>query len=1314
MTNPAVTDLFTKIELSDDSLNGRITNVSANRLTRTFVMDVTYKSVVGAENIERCADEIKSCYNAEHVIIRPSFEYVSEKDAVRLAKNSVYNIGAENPLFKMVFNSCEYSFEDGLLKIYLRHGNKELLLNENIGERISRELSGVFGKKIEAELVDKPMEVDMSLEPIFDKSEEKAPAPAVLNPDAPILGRPFSVKEITPLSQAEQGSGIITVKGVPFALNSHHLQKNDKYIVSFYLTDSAGSVAVKFFTSSDNVVEVSDAINSSKALIVHGKCEYDSYSDELTVMARGILRAEEEPLTGEADTKISEIKEDTGFCVTHGEVHFVDFKDIPKLEKSIITFYLHDKTGSATYRFSVPMSEGESTAGMIKKSGALLVRGVVSRDRFTQEVVVSVRHMEKRPIPPRPDNARVKRVELHAHSKSSAMDAVVTASALVKRAIAWGHKAFALTDHGCVQAFPEAFHAKGDSDIKIIYGVEGYLIDSPENYNSKETKRHHIIILAQNLTGLKNLYKLVSISNLDYFYKRPLMPRCEIEKHREGLIIGSACESGELFRAVKEGRSDEELKKIAAFYDYLEIQPIGNNEYLLRNGAVSDYEGLRDFNRKIVSLGDELGKKVAATCDVHFLDKEDEVFRRILQAGQGYPDADTQPPLFFRTTDEMLAEFQYLGEEKAYEVVVTNTNLIADMIEDIRPVPKGQFSPKIEGSEETIERIARENAVKLYGDPLPKLVEDRLAAELDSVVGHGYADLYNIARLLVEHSVQDGYIVGSRGSVGSSFLAYLSNITEVNSLCAHYRCPKCKHSEFFTHGEYGSGFDMPDKDCPVCGERLIKDGQDIPFETFLGFGGGKQPDIDLNFSGEYQAKAHKYTETIFGEGHTFRAGTVSTLADKTAYGYVKKYCEEHHISPNNAEVERLKLGIMEVKKSTGQHPGGIIILPKGHDIHEFTPIQYPADDSESGVITTHFDYHSIDENLLKLDILGHDDPTMIKMLEDLTGVKARDIPLDDKGVMSLFLGTEALGVTSEDIGSETGTFAVPEFGTRFVRQMLVDTKPTTFSDLVRISGLSHGTNVWTNNAQDLVRGGVCTLSQAICCRDDIMIYLIHKGIDPAHAFQIMEKVRKGKKLRPEDEEEMRASDVPEWYIESCNKIQYMFPKAHAAAYVTMSFRVAYFKVYHPLAFYQAYYTVRADTFEYDTMAQGRGRVQAYMKELSMNDNPSAKDKVTMTILEVVNEMYARGIEFVPIDIYESHPTKFLNKDGKILPALNTLSGLGTAAAESIAAAREEAPFKSIDDFKARTGVSQTHIDKFKEYGCFGSLPQSSQVSFFDM
>ncbi|MBE7032616.1 MAG: PolC-type DNA polymerase III [Ruminococcaceae bacterium] len=1018
------------------------------------------------------------------------------------------------------------------------------------------------------------------------------------------------------------------------------------------------------------------------------------------------------PFTPNDFTPIKEIDNYAGQCMVYGDIFGIDCKEIPKIKKTIVSFYITDYTGSLTCKCFVPIAATDEVKGVLKKTGTVAVRGKAEMDSFSHELTVMARDIIPYSMPKETDDAEEKRVELHAHTKSSAMDAVVSAKDLVKQAMKYGHKAIAITDHGCVQAFPEAFHT-ADETIKILYGCEGYLIEAGAPL-VRETKRYHIIIFAQNLVGLKNLYKLISASNLQYFHRRPLIPRDVLDAHREGLILGSACEAGELFRAILFGENEETVEKIASYYDYLEVQPIGNNDYLVRNGTVADREGLCELNRKIIALGEKMGKPVVATGDVHFLRKRDEVFRRILQAGQGYDDADMQAPLYFRTTQEMLDEFSYLPPEKAYEIVVTNTNKIADMIENIRPVPKGNFPPKIDGSAEDIERIARETAENLYGNPLPKEVEERLQRELKSVIGNGYADLYNIARLLVKHSREEGYVVGSRGSVGSSFLAYCAQITEVNSLQPHYRCPNCKNSEFIYDESFDSGHDMPDKKCPVCGTDYVKDGHNIPFETFLGFKGDKQPDIDLNFSGENQASAHKYTEEIFGEGYVFRAGTVSTVAEKTAYGYVRKYFESKGINVHNAEVERLKQGVMNVKTTTGQHPGGVIVLPKGHDIHEFTPIQHPAEKAESGIITTHFDYHSIDENLLKLDILGHDDPTMIRMLQDLTGIDPTQIPLDDKKVMSLFLNTEALGVTPEDIGSETGTFAVPEFGTKFVRQMLVDTKPTSMGELIRISGLSHGTDVWTNNAQLLVQNGTCTLRNAICCRDDIMIYLINRELPPERAFKIMEQVRKGKKLKPEDEAEMREHNVPEWYIESCNKIQYMFPRAHAAAYVTMSLRVAYFKVHYPIAFYQSYYTVRADTFDYETMATGRENLLAKMRDLSQMENPSARDKATLTIMEVVNEMYARGIEFMPIDIYMSHPTKYLNINGKILPALNSVAGLGDRAAQSIADARENGKFFSIDDFKQRTSVSETHIELLKSFGCFKGIPQSAQVDMFEI
>lgn len=833
----------------------------------------------------------------------------------------------------------------------------------------------------------------------------------------------------------------------------------------------------------------------------------------------------------------------------------------------------------------------------------------------------------------------------------------------------------------------------------------------------KKLKTYHAIILAKNYVGLRNLYKLVSLSHIKYFYRKPRILKSLLEKYREGLILGSACEAGELYQAIELGKTDEEIEEIAEFYDYLEIQPIGNNNFLIRNETVKDEEALRDINRKIVDLGEKLNKPVVATCDVHFMDPQDEVYRRILEAGQGYADADTQAPLYLRTTEEMLEEFKYLGEEKAYEVVVTNTNKISDMCDRISPISPEKCPPHIPGCEQTIKDIAYSKAHELYGDPLPQIVQERLDKELDSIIKNGFSVMYIIAQKLVWKSNEDGYIVGSRGSVGSSFVANMTGITEVNSLPPHYRCPNCKFSDFTDYG-CKNGFDLPDKECPKCGHALDKDGMDIPFETFLGFNGDKEPDIDLNFSGEYQAKAHKYTEVIFGKGTTFKAGTIGTVADKTAFGYVKKYFEERNIPINRAETQRLAAGCTGIKRTTGQHPGGIIVVPKGREIYEFCPVQHPADDANSDIITTHFDYHSIDQNLLKLDILGHDDPTMIRMLQDITGKDPTKVPLDDKATMSIFSSTDALGVTKEQIHSEVGSFGVPEFGTKFVRGMLVDTRPTTFDELIRISGLSHGTDVWLGNAQSLIEAGTVTLQDAICCRDDIMIYLIKMGLPPNPAFKIMETVRKGKALKdPAKWEEyknmMKEHNVPDWYIKSCEKIKYMFPKAHAAAYVTNAFRIAWFKVHEPLAYYASYFSIRADEFDSDCMIFGKEKVKNKMKEIDLQgNNASTKDKNMYAILELVLEMYERGLEFLPMDLYKSHSTKFLVEDGKIRPPLNSIPGLGTVAAEGIINARKEGKFMSIDDLKIRSKVGNSVTDLLKKYGCLEGMSQSNQMSLF--
>lgn len=838
----------------------------------------------------------------------------------------------------------------------------------------------------------------------------------------------------------------------------------------------------------------------------------------------------------------------------------------------------------------------------------------------------------------------------------------------------------------------------------------------------KKLPTYHAIILARNETGRINLYKLVSQSHLKYYHRRPRVPKSVFLKYREGLLIGSACEAGELYQALLRNAPEQEIARLVSFYDYLEIQPLGNNKFMIadeKNDMVHSYEDLKELNRKIVKLGEQFQKLVVATCDVHFMDPQDEIYRRIIMAGNGFSDADDQAPLYLRTTEEMLEEFSYLGSEKAEEVVITNTIKIADMIEKISPIHPDKFPPIIENSDQDLKDICFNRAHEIYGEVLPKIVEERLEKELNSIISNGYAVMYIIAQKLVWKSNADGYLVGSRGSVGSSFAATMSGITEVNPLPPHYICPECKYSDFDSPEvkKYAgmAGCDMPDKMCPKCGHKMQKEGFDIPFETFLGFKGDKEPDIDLNFSGEYQGNAHRYTEVIFGKGQTFKAGTIGTLAEKTAFGYVKNYFEERGQHKRYCEINRIVQGCTGVRRTTGQHPGGIIVLPKGEEIEKFTPVQHPANDVNSDIITTHFDYHSIDGNLLKLDILGHDDPTMIRMLEDLTGISAKSVPLDQKDVMSLFASTKALKISPEDIGGcKLGCLGIPEFGTDFAMQMLIDTKPKYFSDLVRIAGLSHGTDVWLGNAQVLIQEGKATISTAICTRDDIMIYLIGKGVESGLAFTIMESVRKGKGLRDEWIEEMKAHDVPDWYIWSCKLIKYMFPKAHAAAYVMMAYRIAWYKVFQPLAYYAAFFSIRATSFSYELMCMGKERLEYYMEEIrKKGDAATKKEQDTLKDMRIVQEMYARGFEFVPIDLYKASAHRFQIIDGKLMPALDTIDGLGDKAADAVVEAAKEGKFLSKDDFRTRTKVSKTVIDLMDDLKLFGDIPNSNQMSLFD-
>lgn len=1009
----------------------------------------------------------------------------------------------------------------------------------------------------------------------------------------------------------------------------------------------------------------------------------------------------------DAPVSLSLIQEEARNVIVQGQVQNIELREL-RSGRNLLTFEIADGTdGISAKLFFEDKDQYAKISASLTSGLTVKTKGTVQFDKFSNELILYPDSICRVSTESRKDTSPVTRIELHAHTRMSNMDAVVSAKMLIQTAAKWGHPAVAITDHGVVQAFPEAHEVAMKAGVKVIYGMEGYLVEEDLN------KSWHIILLAKNSVGLRNLYRIVSLSHLKYLHRTPRIPRKILMEYREGLILGSACEAGELIQGIIKGASDEDLLKIGAFYDYLEIQPIGNNEFLVREGKMADDEALRGINLKVCEIADRLGKKVVATGDVHFLNPEDEVYRRILMAGKGYSDADYQPPLYFRTTNEMLQEFAYLGEDRAFEVVVENPRYINDLIDLIKPIPDELYSPQIPGAEEEIKNMSYAKAEKLYGTPLPEIVASRLKYELDAIINNGFAVLYLIAHKLVKKSLDDGYLVGSRGSVGSSFVATMTDITEVNPLPPHWSCSHCKYSEFITDGSYGGGFDLPNKNCPQCNHSMSKNGHDIPFAVFMGFHGDKVPDIDLNFSGDYQPVAHKYTEELFGKDNVFRAGTIATIADKTAFGYVKNYFNEKGVMPRNAHINSLLSGCTGVKRTTGQHPGGIMVVPRDMDVHHFTPIQHPADDKNSSTITTHFDYHSISSRLVKLDILGHDDPTVIRMLEDLTGIDAKTIPFDDQETMSLFSSTKALSLTPEELGSTVGTFGIPEFGTKFVRQMLEDTMPKTFSELVRISGFSHGTDVWLNNAQDLIKAGTAKLSEAISARDDIMVYLIHKGVDPQLAFKIMEGVRKGKGVKPEDVLKMKEKNVPDWYVESCQKIKYMFPKAHAVAYVMMAFRIAYCKIHYPKAFYASYFTVRATEFDADLIVQGESAIRRKLQEFDSKGNTmTAKEKSMQTILEMALEFYLRGFSFDRVDLYNSNATKFQITERGLLPPLASLQGLGDTAAHNIVACREDRVFSSIEDLRTRARISKTVIDILTGHGCLNKLPETDQIMLF--
>ena len=1050
---------------------------------------------------------------------------------------------------------------------------------------------------------------------------------------------------------------------------------------------------------------------------------------------------------------ISITPEDSELCCW-GQVFGVEVKKINtrRGEANIINFSFSDFTNSLGVSVFADPKKMDSFAE-IKNGNFLLINGIQEFDNFKKEFVVKPTAMAVlQSYTETDDYDGEKRVELHCHTNMSEKDAVSSAESIVEQAFKWGHKAVAITDHGVVQAYPAAAGAvkkirKSGGEFKLIYGVEAYFTDDTKqdipNLNAKQIKRYHQIILVKNLVGLKNLYKLVSDAHINNFKGRPLTLRSKLDQLREGLIVGSACAAGELFQAIFENKPEEELLKIADYYDYLEIQPLGNNEFMVRESTMPDkkdkkgnvipnryrhvtsVEVLKNYNRKIVELADKLGKPVVATGDVHFLKKSDEIIRKILMAGQGYEaeDFDFQAPLYFKTTKEMLEDFSYFGD-RAKEFVIDNPRKIADMIsDDVIPVPEGNYPPVIEGSDEQLRQICWDNAHKMYGEKVPEIVEKRLEKELNSIINNGFSIMYISAQRLVKFSEDNGYLVGSRGSVGSSFVATMAGISEVNPLAPHYVCPECQYSEFFTKGEVGSGFDLPEKNCPHCGTPLNRNGHDIPFETFLGFKGDKVPDIDLNFSDEFQTEVQKYTETLFGSENVFKAGTISTVAEKTAFGFAKAYAEKKGITLSNAELNRLA-GLVEgskIKTTTGQHPAGMIVVPRSNTIYDFCPIQYPANKAETGVITTHFDFHSIHDTILKLDELGHVVPTTYKYLEEYSGIPVSQVSMSDQKVYSLFTSPEALGVTAEEIDSKTGTFCIPEFGTKFVRDMLVDCKPKNFSDLLQISGLSHGTDVYLGNAKDLIDNGTCTISEVIGTRDNIMVYLIHQGMEEGRAFKITETVRKGLvakgKVSKEEwgamEDDMRAVNVPEWYINSCYKIKYMFPKAHAAAYVIGALRLAWYKVYYPLEFYCAYFTARPEDVDVPTIMGGKEAVRRYLQNIKAKGKDATQKELDVyENMLIFNELLSRGVEVLPIDLKKSHAMKYLPENGKMRLPFGALSGVGEKAAYAIYEAAQKGNFISKEEFQLESGVSKTIIQNLADLGALNDLPDTNQISMF--
>lgn len=1257
--------------------NGEIVRFSVKKDARELLIVLSLAELVDFSVFKSAEESIKERMGLKKATIKP--RYISGLFETSYFSSVIEFVKKKNPSANGFFDGADVEYNHNELKIFLKKGGCDILLAQKTDEDIENVIFDLFGFEVKVQLIEAVS---------FDI--EKA------------------VKE---------------------------------------------AVAVK--TAEENRVKEEKAKNIKHELLGDLPIYIDTAK---TIMGKPIH---------DKPKPISELSYDSGYVTVWGDILKSEVKDTKRGVYKILTFDITDYTSSVTVKVFSEKAEVDRVAEKISAAKTLIVKGSYRDDKFTSEYMITPDSIQTVLKAEKEDTAEEKRVELHLHTSFSEMDGISSPKALVNRAISWGHKAIAVTDHGVVQALPEAYNA-AKGKIKLILGMEGYLVDDEKypdfmHLKASQYKRHHIILLVKEDTSLdesipkeerkygrKNLYELISSSNIKTFKTRPLIPKSMLAAKRDGLIIGSACEQGELYQAILREESEEELEKIASFYDYLEIQPNGNNAFMLRTSSeeyirnkkgeekknlhwkVNTEEDLININKKIIALADKLGKLTVATGDVHFLDEKDAKFRAIIMASKGFDDADEQAPLYFKTTDEMLADFAWAGD-RAKEFVIDNPNKIADMVMDnIPPIPPGTFQPHIDGANEELTEKCWNMAKELYGDPVPEYVASRLQRELDSIIGHGFGVLYVIAKRLVEESERNGYLVGSRGSVGSSLAAHFGGISEVNPLAPHYYCKKCKHSEFFLKGEYGSGFDLPPKNCPDCGTPMKRDGHEIPFETFLGFDGDKEPDIDLNFSGEYQSRSHRYTEELFGKEYVFKAGTMATVADKTAYGYVMKYLDEREklAGTPKAEIERLTVGCTGIKRTTGQHPGGMVVVPDKYTVEDFTPIQYPSNDEKKGTYTTHFDFkNSLHDTLLKLDELGHDNPTLYKYLEDSTGIPVMDVDLADPNLYKLITSTEPIGVSPEDIDCTTGTLAIPEMGTPFVIGMLVEAQPKTFADLLQISGLSHGTDVWLGNAQELIQNGICTISDVIGCRDDIMTHLIHVAEDyerrtgkesplsKKDCFKIMEYTRKGKapKELPPYEDAMKTIGVEQWYIDSCYKIKYMFPKAHAAAYVIAALRLAWYKIYYPIHFYSAYFTVRGGDIDAVAAVAGKAAVKRKMEEIKAKGNDkTAKDDGTYVVLQIVIEMLARGIEFLPVDLYKSDWRVYKIEDGKIRLPFSAIDGIGENAAKQIAAAVNDGngDFISCDDLMARAHIGQSVVDSLRECGALGDLPSSNQISLF--